>query len=231
MKKIFAAVLFSVIGTGAYASVDLDALDTENPLFFERGGDILSVTGADYGDDILGVHQKVSVGIAGRFSINGEINWQHDFGGNQDGFTYSGLGMTYRFNDDGIIADFMANVRFGGKARVPEYADTVYAAGVRAGKRWNRITLAATLETNWIFDDVYGMAYINVTPEFYFRFFKDWSLGLNAMIRKATKPMYDAEWVGGKLVRQYGRTMYAGFGEYEFENDEFRFGARLSILF
>lgn len=232
MKKILVAMLFALMTVGgAHAYQDMDSYDTANPLFFERAGDILSVTGIDYGNEIMAIHQKLSVGINGKLSINGEVNWQHDFHGPQDGFSYSGVGIAYRFSDSGIIADFMADIKFGGRAKVPEYADTVYSVGVRAGKKWNRITLAGTLETHWIFDDTYGMAYIDLTPEIYIRAWRDWFVGADVKIRKATKPSYDAEWIGAKIVKQYGRTMYTGFGQYEFEAEEFRAGLRVNILF
>jgi hypothetical protein len=231
MKKLMAVIFLSFSATGAYAYSDMDTYDTENPLFLERGGDVLSVTGVDYGKDVLALLQKVSVGLNGKLSLSGQINWQHDFNGSEDGFTYSGLGVAYRFSDSGVIADFIADVKFGGRARVPEYADTVYSVGVRAGRQWNRIALAGTLETHWIFDDIYGMAYVDLTPEIYIHAWKDWFMGADVKIRKATTPAYDAEWIGGKVVKQYGRTMYTGFGRYEFEREEFHAGLRVNILF
>ena len=205
--------------------------DTENPLFFESPGDILSKTGADYGDSILAVRQQLSVGITRRLALHGAANWQQDFDGPRDGFSHSGFGFAYRVSEFGTIADLFANVKFGGRARTPEYAATVYSVGSKVGRTWSRFTCAATLETSWIFHEIHGMAYIDLTPEVYVSVIDNWSIGANMMLRKATNPNFDGEWVGGKIAKRYGRTIYVGYGDYEFERRDFRWGGRINILF
>jgi hypothetical protein len=132
-----------------------------------------------------------------------------------------------------IISDALFGVRFNGdeKLRDPEFANTLYHAGLRLGRVWSGMTLSGTLRTSWIFDDNHGMAFIDFIPEIYFRLSENWRLGLNADLRKATDNWYDAEWVGGKLVRQFGNTQYVGHIDYEFETDEFLFGLKVNILF
>ena len=185
----------------------------------------------DYGDSILAVRQQLSVGVTRRLALRGIVNWQHDCDGTRDGFSHSGLGFAYRVSESGTIADLFANIKFGGRARTPEYAETVYSVGTLVGRTWSRFTYAATLETSWIFHEIHGMAYIDLTPEVYVNIYEGWSIGANLMFRKATNPLFDGEWVGGKITKQYGRTMYVGYGDYEFERHDFRFGGRINILF
>jgi hypothetical protein len=115
--------------------------------------------------------------------------------------------------------------------RTPDFADTIYHAGIRIGRQWSGFTLAGTVKTSWIFNETRGMAYIDIIPEAYARLAENWMVGLDFDIRKSTNPGFDQEWIGFKLVRQYGRTQYVGRVDYEFESDDWRFGAKLNILF
>lgn len=127
----------------------------------------------------------------------------------------------------------MFGLKVGGSShvRTPYFADSTYYAGYRFGRQWAGVTLAATIKSSWIFDDVMGMAYIDFLPEAYFRIADDWRMGAHFMLRKATESLYNQEWIGGKLIRQYGRTQYAGHLDYEFENEELQVGLAVNILF
>ncbi|MCL2331010.1 MAG: hypothetical protein FWC61_00505, partial [Proteobacteria bacterium] len=153
------------------------------------------------------------------------------FDGPLDGVSYTGIGGAYRVRDDSIVTDFLAGVKFGGHAATPEYEDVVYSVGARMGKQWSWLTIAATLQSSWIFHDTHGLAYIDLSPEVYMRVFSSWRLGAYGMLRKATNPDLDAEAMGGKVAAIYGRTMYVGFAQYEFSHSELRFGGRINILF
>jgi hypothetical protein len=125
-------------------------------------------------------------------------------------------------------------LKFGGSHRVrtPDYADSTYYIGLRLGRQYSGVTFAATLKSSWIFDDVpYGMAFIDLVPEVYFRVANGWRFGANFALRKATNPDYDEESVGIKLVREYGRTQYVGHIDYAFEAEDVSAGMSVNILF
>ena len=138
-----------------------------------------------------------------------------------------------------IISDVLFGFKFGGSShvRTPYYADSTYYAGLRFGRQWAGMTLAMTVKSSWIFDEVRGMSFLDFMPEAYFRLSPDFRLGGGLTIRKATNNDaqtgrdYDQEWLHTKLVRQYGRTQYIGHIDYEFESDEIQFGAQVNILF
>jgi hypothetical protein len=138
-----------------------------------------------------------------------------------------------------MITDVLFGFKFGGSSRVrtPDYADSTYYLGVRMGRQWAGVTLAATLKSTWVFDDERGIAFLDLTPEAYFRMAPDWRFGIGFTVRKATSDDpennkdYDQEWLHLKLVRQYGRTQYIGHVDYEFESDDARVGAKVNILF
>ena len=212
--------------------------DTSDPMYMLGDGDFLSRSGVSYVDSMLRLGQDFSYGIGGRFAIGANVHYQIDFDGDEDGFSNIDLGGIYRLasgadTESKITSDLLFGIKFGGSShvRTPEYADTIYYAGVRAGRQWNGLTLAATLKTSWIFDNDRGMAYIDFIPEVYFRLNPDWRIGGGVTLRKATRPHYDQEWLNFKVVRQYGRTQYVGHVDYEFEGDDWQTGIRVNILF
>ncbi|MBD5388732.1 hypothetical protein HDR63_00565 [bacterium] len=214
------------------------AHDTADPLYLAGDRDFVSRTSLTYWDSTLRLGQDFSYGLGGRFVIGGNVHYQIDFDGHEDGFSNFDLGGIYRLglaadNESKIISDLLFGIKFGGSShvRTPEYADTIYYAGVRVGREWAGVTLAATLKSSWIFDDARGMAYIDFAPEAYFRLNPDWRAGAGVTLRKATKPHYDQEWANFKLVRQYGRTQYVGHVDYEFESDEVQVGIKVNIVF
>ncbi len=239
MRCKFLPVLIIGAGfCGAAQANDVLARDTADPLYMLQDNAILSQTSLVYWDHILRLGQVASYGLNDRLSVSANIHYQEDFKDDEDGFSAVDLGATYRMataadNSERIISDVMFGVKIGGSShvRTPYFADSTYYAGLRFGRQWTGMTLAATIKSNWIFDDKRGMAYIDFMPEAYFRIAPDWRLGANFTWRKATNPDYDQEWLGGKIVRQYGRTQYIGHIDYEFESDDVQAGVKVNILF
>ncbi|MBO7066737.1 MAG: hypothetical protein J6W40_03890, partial [Alphaproteobacteria bacterium] len=126
-----------------------------------------------------------------------------------------------------------AGFRFGGSkhVRTPWFADSSYYAGLRFGRQWAGITLAATIKSTWVFDETRGMSYIDFIPESYFRIDQIWRAGGGFTFRKSTNPHYNQEWLNLKMVAQFGRTQYIGHFDYEFEHEEAQIGAKINILF
>lgn len=240
-RSILSGIFAGLVGfTGAaHASAgEIIARDTTDPLYLQAIEEIVSRSALSYHDDILRFGQTLSYGINNRLTLGANLNYQHDFSGDQDGFSAVDLGGIYRLaraedNNSHIITDVIAGVKLGGsrKVRTPDFADSTFYAGLRFGRQWNAMTLAATIQSSWIFDDDRGMSYIDMSPEAYFRITPDWRLGASFTLRKSTDSHYDQEWIGGKIVRQFGRTQYVGHIDYEFEEDELRVGTKVNILF
>lgn len=241
MNKFLIGLLAVFVCVVPYASnaraSGLD-LDTSDPLYMLDERHVLSETTLTYWDNILRLGQQLSYGINSRLVIGANVHFQQDFDGPEDGFSAVDLGGVYRVgtasgNSAGIISDVMLGLKIGGSSRVrtPDFADSTYYAGYRFGRQWAGMTLAATIKSTWVFDDVRGMAFIDAMPEAYFRIAQDWRLGAQFTLRKATNPHYNQEWLGGKIVRQYGRTQYAGHIDYEFESDDLQVGVIVNVLF
>jgi len=205
--------------------------DTQDPLWLGGQWDILSKTYANYGNDVLRIGEALSVGLNERLTIFGNIQYQADFNGPADGFSGPEIGGIYRFSERGVLSDLYAGIKLGGQVRVPSFATDIYYVGARVGKQWSWVTLAADLQTSWIFDETRGMATIDLTPTAYFRLPWDWSAGVSLDLRKSTNPIFDEQILGGQLAKRYGRTMYVGLVSYAIENPEWRFGLQLNILF
>lgn len=212
--------------------------DTSDPLYLLVQEDFLSETGISYWDSTLRIEQAFSYGLNNRLSIGASVHYQFDFDGTEDGFSSIDLGGIYRLanassNTSHIIYDVLLGLKVGGSShvRTPYYADSTYYAGLRFGRQWAGMTLAGTVKSSWIFDDVRGMAYIDFIPEAYFRVAQDWRLGGGFMFRKATDPQYNQEWINFKIVSQFGRTQYLFHFDYEFESSDFQVGANVKILF
>lgn len=212
--------------------------DTSDPLFILRDDAILSETDLSYGHDILRLGQVLSYGLNDRLSVSGRVHYQVDFVGSEDGFSSIDIGSTYRMaragdNDSRLISDLLIGFRFAGSSRVrtPWFADSSYYAGLRFGRQWAGVTLAAIIKSTWIFDETRGMSYIDFIPESYFRLDQNWRAGAGFTFRKSTNPDYDQEWLNLKMVAQFGYTQYIGHFDYEFENEEAQIGAKINILF
>ena len=236
-KLLFGLMGFCVMMTGARAD-DALARDTSDPLYMLSIEETLSQTTLTFWDNVLRAGQSVSYGMNNRLTIGANVHYQIDFDGDEDGFSAIDVGGAYRMSDgtghdSQLISDVLFGLKFGGSShvRTPYFADSTYYAGLRFGRQWSGVTLAATVKSNWIFDDTRGMSYIDMTPEVYFRLAPDMRLGVDFTWRKATNPDYDQEWLGGKFVRQYGRTQYIGHVDYEFESEDFQVGAQINILF
>lgn len=237
MRKLLSGVFMGVMMmSGAFAS-DVSR-DMEDPLYLQSIEEIVSRTTLTYWDNILRAGQTISYGMNNRLTLSANVHFQQDFDGNEDGFSAIDLGGIYRLaraedNNSNIISDLLFGLKFGGSShvRTPYFADSTYYAGLRFGRQWSGMTLSGTIQSNWIFDDERGMAYIDFVPEAYFRVAPDWRLGGGLIIRKATNPSFDQEWIDFKVVRQYGRTQYVGHLDYEFESDDVQVGACINILF
>lgn len=241
MRKFFAG-LFAVMlmSTGAVANMAGAAgdMDTADPLYLVGRGHVLSQTTLTYWDDILRGGQMLSYGVNESLVLGASVHYQEDFSGGNDGFSSVDLGGVYRLgvassNDYGIISDVLFGLKVGGSShvRTPDYANSTYYAGLRIGRKLDALTLAMTVKSSWIFDDTRGMAFIDFVPEAYFKVHPNWRFGLNATLRKATNPDYDQQWIGAKLIRQYGRTQYIGRVDYEFESNDTQVGLGINILF
>ncbi|HNY25083.1 MAG TPA: hypothetical protein PKJ33_00840 [Alphaproteobacteria bacterium] len=236
-NKILKILSFTVLcGLPIFAANAESDFDTENPIFLESSGDFLSRSGLYLNDSVIRVSQMFSYGVNGRLALNANIKYQQDFNGTDDGFSHIGVGGIYRISGNSeseAISDALFGVNFGGSDRVrtPDFANTAYYAGMRFGRQWSSFTLAGTIKTTWIFDEVSGMAYIDLMPEAYVKISPSWMTGLGFDLRKSTNPVFDQEWINFKLVRKYGRTEYVAHVDYEFESSEYQFGANLNILF
>ncbi len=208
--------------------------DTLDPLFLESGADFLSKTNIDFGQDIVRASQRFSYGIKDYLAIGANIRYQNNFEGPQDGFSNVGFDLTYRLSnyDSRQISDIMVGVNLENSgSKVFEFSENVYSIGWRMGRQWSWLTLAGAIKTSWIFDKDNGTAFINFMPDIYFRIYENWNLGLGADFQKSTNPLFDKEWAKLKIARRWGRTMYVGTFDYEFEMKEFRGGFQLNILF
>lgn len=240
MRKFLSVLIGAVLVMSLVVSARADGLeyDTSDPLFMVAQNDLLTETTLTYWDNVLRLGETLSYGINNRLTISANAHYQQDFNGTEDGFSSLDIGGVYRVGTAGgnsarIISDILFGLKVGGSShvRTPYFADSTYYAGYRFGRQWTGVTLAATIKSSWIFDDVMGMAYIDFMPEAYFRIAQDWRMAANFMLRKATESAFDQEWIGGKIIRQYGRTQYAGHLDYEFESDELQVGLDVNILF
>lgn len=247
MRKFLSIfMILTVFMMPSYSRANDLATDTSDPLFLQKIEEILTQSSIAYWDHILRAGQSVSYGMNNRLAIGANVHYQHDFNGSEDGFAAVDLGGLYRMgtaddNSANIISDVLFGFKFGGSHRVrtPDYADSTYYVGLRMGRQWAGMTLAATIKSTWVFDDERGIAFLDFSPESYFRIAPDWRLGAGLTIRKAThKDLqagadydYDQEWLHMKLVRQYGRTQYVGHVDYEFESDDAQVGFKINILF
>ncbi|MDR2268697.1 MAG: hypothetical protein LBD94_00760, partial [Rickettsiales bacterium] len=204
-------------------AVDI-ATDVADPLYIEKLGDFTSETSLDVGR-FFQVREIVGYGFSNRFSVAADIRYKVDSDNNTNGFSSLGIRGIYRVGQGGTgTTDILVGLGFGGQGIVPDYSDEVYGVGVRTGKQWNGMTLSATVMTNWIFDKVAGMAYIDLTPEVYFRIRGDWSFGLGATLRKATSTNFDQEWLNARLGTTVGYTGWFMNVGYEVESKDFRIG-------
>ncbi|MCL2757805.1 MAG: hypothetical protein FWE64_00595 [Alphaproteobacteria bacterium] len=207
--------------------------DTEDPMFFEAAQDFVSWSRVHGGNESIGIMQRFSYGINGNMAFAADISLQNNYRG-ESGLSDVGLMLMYRTpSARATKTDVFAGINFAGAgaAGLPNHTSTVYVTGARMGRQWARLTIAGTVQASWIFHETEGMAYIDMSPEMYVRIARGWAAGANVMFRKATDPLYDQEWAGGKVTARFGRTVYAGTFDYEFKNDEWRIGGRLNLLF
>ena len=220
------------------------AQDVADPMFIERLGDFTSRTTLDAGK-YFQFHQIASYGFSNRLSAAVDVRYRAGAEEEKDGFSNLGIMGTFRAGEGNTGAtDILFGFGFGGQGVVPHYSDEVYSVGLRTGRQWTGATLAVTILTNWIFkegeveeingvDRSYGggIAYIDLSPEAYFRIKDDWSLGLGATLRKVTDGRLDQQWVNLMLGKTFGQTGWFLNTAYEIESQDIRVGATLNMLF
>ncbi|NMA32791.1 MAG: hypothetical protein GX944_02575 [Alphaproteobacteria bacterium] len=215
-----------------FSSTSAAIFDTEDPMYFEQARDFTIRGGLSFGDDILDVGLKAAYGINDIFVFGTTVKYQQDFNDERDydGFSYFGFDAMYRMSNGAVKSDLFGGIKVSGDAD-PRFDKNIYFGGVRIGRSWDWVTLSGALKSSWIFDELNGMAWIDIMPDIYFRLSSNWRIGLGADFRKSTNPIFDTTIVNAKLVRQYGRTQYVGFGEYDFEQNNMKFGTRVNISF
>lgn len=222
------------------ASKSLISNDSSDPLFLVADNQFLSDTYVSYLDRKLRAGQYIGYGINNNLALHVNMHYQVDFsGGDEHGFSATEFGAVYRMNHGSDASRIISDVLFGLKAwgsshvRTPEYADSSYYAGLRFGRQYMGLTLAGTVKSTWVFNDVRGLSYLDFIPEAYFRFQDDWRGGIGLDLRKSTNTnlLDNQQWVNFKLLRQYGNTQYVGQCGYEFKSGEVQIGANIKILF
>lgn len=206
--------------------------DTEDPLYFEQARDLTLRSNMFYGGELVGAGFRGSYGINDLFVLGMSAAYQQDFDSERDhsGFTGMSLDAMYRLSSDLVLSDIFGGIKFAGGAD-PALDKTIFSGGVRLGRQWDKSTLSVALKTSWIFDELGGMAWIDLMPDAYFRINENWRFGLGLDLRKATNPEFDATIAGLKLARQYGRTQYVATSDYDFKQSDFILGAHINIAF
>jgi hypothetical protein len=229
-KTIFVTCLLSLVALPA-RSFDI-AMDVADPMYIERLGDLTSRTSVDIGK-YFQARQVASFGFSNRFSGAVDIRYRAGADNHTNGFSNIGVMGTYRAGQgDTGATDVLFGFGFGNQGVVPHYSDEVYSVGIRTGRQWTGMTLAATIMTNWIFmNNEEGIAYIDLTPEAYFRIKGDWSLGLGATLRKVTDGSLDQQWLNAKIGNTMGHTGWFILFGYEIDSQDLRIGGNLNMLF
>lgn len=216
------------------------ANDTSDPLFLTGKNQFLFDSYITTVNSKVRLGQYVGYGINDKLRVHANMLYQLDFSGaDENGFSSTEFGGTYRMSDisktDDIIYDVLFGLKLWGSShvRTPEYADSSYYAGLRLGRQYSGVSFSGTVKSTWVFDDVRGLSYIDFIPEVYFRFKYDWHAGLGFDFRKSTNTqlLSNQEWLNFKLLRQYGNTQYVGSFGYEFESSDIQFSANVKILF
>jgi hypothetical protein len=210
-------------------AADLDR-DVADPMYIEKLGDFVSKTSMDFGR-YFQFREIAEYGFSNRFSVAADVKWQS---GTRDDNRFSNVGLMGTFRagaGETGATDILAGFGYGGFGIVPNYTSAVYTVGLRTGRQWPGATLAATVLTNWYFNQDSGVAYIDLTPEAYFRLSGDWSAGLGATLRKSTTSVFDQEWINTKIGCTIGYTGYFVNAGYEFESQDFRIGGNINMLF
>jgi len=209
--------------------------DVSDPMFFGKQKDLVFSASADIGNDFQ-LRQEVTYVFTNKFSASVDFRYRigtkDNYGNESDGFSNLGVLGTYRAaSGSSGSTDMLFGIGYGGPSIVPDYSDRVYSGGVRTGQQWNGMTLALTAMTNWIFDKEQGLAYIDVTPEAYFRVKGGWGIGIGGTLRRATTTVYDQIWINGKIGTVIGKTGWFTQAGYEIDSGEFRIGGLVNLLF
>lgn len=220
------------------------ANDPMDPLWFGARGTVLtSVTGMIHRNSL-----EITPGV--QFSVNDVTALYLNAGGlysfkdpkSNDSGIYLGsihvsgldLGAIYRLSDGNRISDVIAGIRTGRSAsEIDWYQETIWKVGFRFGTVRNRITLAMEVNTNWVFDDNQGHAWINFIPQAYARLAENFGMGLSVDFRKDTNQLhgYDDVRVGGLFTHRVGATSYAGGLGYRTNSNAFDLSVKVAVLF
>ncbi len=232
------AMMFVCAANAATPRADLlnSGLDTGDPLFFGKKKDLLSKTDLGFNNEgLLKLEQSLSYNVFDRLSLGLGFIYEEDFNGYDDGFSSFSLNGTYRMSDAGdkMTYDILFGMDFLSAENMfsPAFDGTIYTVGVRGGYNWSYMTLAITGKSSWLFDEINGMSFIDITPEAYFRITNTWTGGFGFNIRKSTSSLFDEQSVFAKLGARFGRTQYFGYIDYNFEKDENFIGGKINVLF
>lgn len=202
----------------------------------------------------FGVNDRFTIGANFRYQIGMTHHGHEDehslyirgrgFSAELEGIYRLGLPHSNSIN---MTSDVLFGVRFAKDHSVweygPEFAKNAYFYGLRLGRQWTSWSLSGTIKSTYIFDDIHtvwnrsgdkfqpGLAYVDLMPELYFRLVHDWRAGIGYTHRAATEKWFDRDWLQFKLVKQYGRTQYAGTYSYEFKRSDSTVGFHLNLLF
>ena len=127
MLRFLSVALMMVVMCGGVARANDLTRDTSDPLFLQATEEVLTSTSLTYWDHILRAGQAVSYGLNSRLAMGANVHYQHDFNGDEDGFSAIDLGGTYRMsavgdNASDIVSDVLFGFKFGGSSdvRTPE---------------------------------------------------------------------------------------------------------------
>jgi hypothetical protein len=189
---------------------------------------------ADVGD-YFQARQSFSYGLSNRFALSADVRYRlGDDNESRNGWNLIGVAGTYRVGaGDSGVTDIIFG--FGYDAQhgvVTNYSDETYSVGFRTGMQMDRMTFAGTVMTNWVFHPVHGQAYIDFTPEIYFRIQGDWSTGIGATFRKSTEEgEFNQIWLNYMVGKTIGKTGWFFTAGYRLDDSDFRIGGTINMLF
>jgi hypothetical protein len=231
--KILATIMLVASSSFAARANDIET-DVQDPLFLNRKGDFVSRSIADVGD-YFQARQSFSYGFSDKFALSADVRYRlGDDDRRRNGWNGVGVTGTYRVGQGQTgVTDVIFGVGYDTHHGViPNYADETYRIGFRTGRQWNMVTLSGTVMTNWIFHPVYGQAYIDLTPEAYFRMQHGWSMGFGATVRRSTNVgAFNQNWLNYMVGSTIGRTGWFFTMGYELNDGDFRLGGTINMLF
>ena len=230
---MFVATSSIIHHPSSFADSGRIATDVQDPLFLNRQGDFVTRTAADIGD-YFQARQSFSYGFSDRFAVSADLRYRlGDDDRDRNGWNGIGVTGTYRVGQGNTgITDVIFGFGYGPHGVIPEFSEETYRVGFRTGRQWDMITLSATVMTNWIFHEHFGQAYIDLTPEIYFRLPSGYSTGFGATIRRSTNVgPFNQNWFNYMFGATIGRTGWFLTTGYETREGDFRVGGNINMLF